>query len=134
RRTLYASINRAALNDYLATFDYVEPGVAVDRRPQTTVPHQSLFLMNHPLPLQCAERLGEEAAGRPPEAAVQTIQWMGQKIWGRALSDHEANAIARIAMPTSPASESDSPVSWTQADWVALVHALILAPEFLQLD
>jgi cytochrome c553 len=134
RRTLYASINRAALNDYLATFDYVEPGVAVDRRPQTTVPHQSLFLMNHPLPLQCSERLGEEAASRPREAAVQTIQWLGQKIWGRALSDQEADAIARIAMPSSPASESDSPASWTQGDWVALVHGLILAPEFLQLD
>jgi hypothetical protein len=65
---------------------------------------------------------------------VQTIQWLGQKIWGRALSDQEADAIARIAMPSSPASESDSPASWTQGDWVALVHGLILAPEFPQLD
>jgi hypothetical protein len=134
RRTLYASINRAALNDYLATFDYVEPGVAVDRRPQTTVPHQSLFLMNHPLPLQCAERLGEEAASRAPEAAVQTVQWLGRRIWGRPLSDQEAKAIARIVVPSSSASESGPAASWTQADWVALVHGLILAPEFLQLD
>jgi hypothetical protein len=134
RRTLYASINRAALNDYLATFDYVEPGVAVDRRPQTTVPHQSLFLMNHPLPLQCAERLGEEAASRPPEATVQTIQWLGRKIWGRALSDQEAKTIGQIAMPSSHLSEGEPAAPWTQADWVALVHGLILAPEFLQLD
>jgi hypothetical protein len=90
--------------------------------------------MNHPLPLQCAERLGEEAASRPPEATVQTIQWLGRKIWGRALSDQEAKTIGQIAMPSSHLSEGEPAAPWTQADWVALVHGLILAPEFLQLD
>jgi hypothetical protein len=65
---------------------------------------------------------------------VQTVQWLGQKIWGRALSDQEANAIARLAMPSSQAAEGEPTASWTQGDWAALVHGLILAPEFLQLD
>jgi hypothetical protein len=65
---------------------------------------------------------------------VQTVQWLGRRIWGRPLSDQEAKAIARIVVPSSSASESGPAASWTQADWVALVHGLILAPEFLQLD
>jgi hypothetical protein len=59
RRTLYLDINRAAMSDFLMTFDYVEPAVSVERRPATIVPHQSLFLMNHPLPLEVGKQLAD---------------------------------------------------------------------------
>ena len=63
RRTLYLPVNRAALHELFATFDYVDSGVSVGKRNSTVVPHQVLFLMNHPFVRQQANEL----ARRLPE-------------------------------------------------------------------
>ena len=62
RRTLYLPVNRAALHELFATFDYVDSGVSVGKRNSTVVPHQVLFLMNHPLVRQQANELSRRLA------------------------------------------------------------------------
>ena len=59
RRTIYLPINRAALEEFFATFDYVDSAVSLEKRPVTTVPHQALFLMNHRFALHAGWRLAK---------------------------------------------------------------------------
>ncbi len=48
RRSVYALIDRQDLPNLLRVFDFPSPDQSQDRRPETTVPQQSLFLMNSP--------------------------------------------------------------------------------------
>lgn len=62
RRTLYTSIDRQNVPGLLRTFDFPSPDVSSGSRNSTSVPGQSLFLMNHPIVLKSAQILGEKAA------------------------------------------------------------------------
>ena len=72
RRTLYGSVSRFQLDDYLQTFDFPDPNLSAERRYATNVPQQSLFFMNSPFARRQAERLvrrlAKEAGGK--EAAA----------------------------------------------------------------
>ncbi len=57
RRTLYGSVSRFQLDDYLQTFDFPDPNLSAERRYATNVPQQSLFFMNSPFARRQAERL-----------------------------------------------------------------------------
>ena len=57
RRTLYGSVSRFELDEYLQTFDFPNPNLSAERRYSTNVPQQSLFFMNSPFVQRQAERL-----------------------------------------------------------------------------
>ena len=67
RRTLYGSVSRFQLDDYLQTFDFPNPNLSAERRYTTNVPQQSLFFLNSPFVHRQAERLvrrlAKEAGG-----------------------------------------------------------------------
>lgn len=70
RRTIYSSVSRFQLHEFLQTFDFPNPSLSAERRYTTNVPAQSLYFMNSPFVRRQAEflvnRLAKEAA--PPEA------------------------------------------------------------------
>jgi hypothetical protein len=57
RRALYAVIDRRNPPELFTQFDFPNPGVPAGRRAVTTVPQQSLFLMNSPLVIEAARHL-----------------------------------------------------------------------------
>lgn len=59
RRSVYAFIDRQNLSGVFRTFDFANPDTHSPQRFRTTVPQQSLFLMNHESILQLAETLAE---------------------------------------------------------------------------
>lgn len=61
RRAIYTSIDRQRVPGLLRTFDFPSPDVSSGSRNSTSVPGQSLFLMNHPLILKSAQILGKES-------------------------------------------------------------------------
>jgi len=65
RRTLYSYIDRQQLPSLFRTFDFPSPDVSSGERTVTSVPGQTLFLMNHPLVLSAARKLGAEAKSKP---------------------------------------------------------------------
>ena len=71
RRTLYGSVSRFQVDDYLQTFDFPNPNLSAERRYSTNVPQQSLFFMNSPFVRRQAERLvrrlAKEAGGDEAE-------------------------------------------------------------------
>jgi hypothetical protein len=87
RRSLYGFIDRQNLPGLFRTFDLASPDTSTPQRHSTTVPQQSLFLMNSPFAIEQArafaaradvaglktdeekiERMYRLAYGRPPDA------------------------------------------------------------------
>ena len=59
RRAIYSAVRRNSLDPFLRVFDFPEPSTTVGRRDVTTVPAQSLTMLNSPLAQQASERLAE---------------------------------------------------------------------------
>ncbi|QDU10049.1 PSD1 and planctomycete cytochrome C domain-containing protein [Gimesia aquarii] len=81
RRTIYTFIDRQRVPGLLRTFDFPSPDVSTGTRNSTSVPGQSLFLMNHPFVLKSAQILGKEAqqAGNPKTGIKQLYQSILQR-------------------------------------------------------
>lgn len=63
RRTLYGFIDRQNLPGILRSFDFANPDTSVARRFQTTVPQQSLFMLNHGFVAESARAAARASAG-----------------------------------------------------------------------
>jgi hypothetical protein len=58
-RTVYLSIVRDGLPEMLTLFDFPDPSLIIGERATTTVPAQSLYLMNNPFVIRQAEALAD---------------------------------------------------------------------------
>ncbi len=122
RRTVYLTINRAALFDLLSTFDYFEPANHIEQRSVSTVPSQALFLLNHSLvheqANQFAQRLLETEPSNP---ARLTALWI--KLYGRPPTDSDlqlaSDFLDQATRPTTP-----------QEAWSSLCRTLIAGSMF----
>jgi hypothetical protein len=83
RRSIYTEIRRNATNPFLEVFDFPAPSTTRGERDVTTVPAQSLALMNSPFVIAQAEHWGrrnlsydtmfEQALGRKPSPAEKDM-------------------------------------------------------------
>ena len=143
RRTVYLPINRAALEEFFATFDYVDSAVSLEKRPVTTVPHQALFLMNHRLALHAGWRLAKRLeqyssdddqrlklayavcfARQPTEAELTAA---------KEFLSTQRTAILNSATTRTSSSEPNS-AEHSLAPWVSLCRSLLITNEFLYLE
>lgn len=124
RRTIYGTVSRYKLDEFLQLFDFPSPNQSAEKRYTTHVPLQRLFLMNSDFMQQQAERLGALVASAPTDDA--RITELYRRIFGRTPTPEElavgveflrtepmrqyeerraeANAPASPAPPASPAS------------------------------
>ena len=66
RRTVYAKISRHDLNAVLRLFDFPDANITSEKRTETTVPLQQLFVFNSPFVVESAKAAGRpRAEGRP---------------------------------------------------------------------
>lgn len=87
RRTVYSYINRAKLAAELLTFDFASPDAHLAQRYQTTIPQQSLYLMNNPFVVEQARAM----LTRPDIAEAKTPRQRITKLY-RLLYGHEASS------------------------------------------
>ncbi len=158
RRTLYGTVSRFQLDDYLQTFDFPDPNLSAERRYATNVPQQSLFFMNSPFVRRQAERLvrrlakeagGDETAGDGegadegvddgddelpahfPDAAMIRVAY--PLLYARDVSEAELEAgLAFLAERRASAKEPDG-LQERQASmraWTQYARALFSAAEF----
>ncbi len=96
RRTVYAAVERDKVLPQLQTFDVASPDETSSRRDITTVPTQSLFMMNSEFPMEMAagviERLGISASGSGDSDPAATIEKVYQHIFQRPPSAGELAA------------------------------------------
>ena len=76
RRTVYGTVSRFRLAEYLQVFDFPNPRITAEKRFTTNMPVQSLFLMNSDFLYRQAQRLVRRLSGQPidpePEATDTT--------------------------------------------------------------
>lgn len=114
RRTLYGLIDRQFLPSTLRMFDFANPDLHTPQRSETTVPQQSLFLMNHPLVLERVRTLAE-VARQDQDDPQQVIGTMFRRALQREPSEQErAEALAFVEAAAIP--EQPEPLL-TVADW-----------------
>ena len=149
RRTLYGQVDRQYFPSVLRMFDFANPDLHVPQRIETTVPQQALFFMNHPLVLERARILADQArVGVEPRAAIfELFRRTLQRDPGHdELSD--ALALVESAGFESPGSaeeeggtEASNPPNDAPAKrvpvldpWARLAQVLFCTNEFLFVD
>jgi hypothetical protein len=114
RRTVYARISRMELSPLLRLFDFPDPNLSSERRIETTLPQQSLFILNNPFMIGRARALAARASGSVPR--------MYGLVFGRAPSP------AELALATAFLSTPDP------SRFERLAHALLASNAFLFID
>lgn len=113
RRTLYALVDRQFLPSSFRVFDFANPDLHIAQRNETTIPQQSLFLMNHPFVVHQASQLVNDLdSEQDPGAAIETLF---QRVLRRPPSRQEREeALTLLAMGEVAAAEPTLP---TAQDW-----------------
>ncbi|WP_315857199.1 PSD1 and planctomycete cytochrome C domain-containing protein [Rhodopirellula halodulae] len=98
RRSLYAYVDRLELDPILRTFDFASPTASAASRPETTIPQQALFFMNHPFVAEqareLADRVADEVDGNDPDAAAITALY--RRVFSRDPSADEITMAKRF--------------------------------------
>jgi cytochrome c553 len=129
RRTVYGNIDRQDLPNLFRVFDIASPDSSTPRRPRTTIPQQSLFLMNSPFSIE----QGQSLAARGDVGPI-------------ADRDAKIAAIYRAALARMPTSEelsfaqrfvesaSADPAGAQLSPWEQLAQMLLMTNEFAYVD
>jgi hypothetical protein len=124
RRSLYLPIVRNAMYDLFVAFDYNDPSVHLEQRPQSVVATQALWLLNAPFVRQQSKALAAKvlaAGGADDEARVR---WLWQQVFQRDPHQRE------LALARDWLARGGEPLA-AVAD---LVHTLFAANEFVYVD
>ncbi|BDC51480.1 hypothetical protein F183_A37960 [Bryobacterales bacterium F-183] len=87
RRTVYGKISRYKPDEYLMLFDFPTPLISAEKRFQTTVPGQRLFLMNSDFMQIEAEELAKRVANEANNR--ERIKKAYRLVYGRDASEEE---------------------------------------------
>jgi mono/diheme cytochrome c family protein len=128
RRAVYEFIDRQDLPNFYRVFDIASPDQSSPRRPRTTVPQQSLFLMNSPFAIEQAQAL----AARPEVAKAvsddQKISSLYRLVLNRS-PDSDELAIGRQFIASAVPSNESKLSAWEQ-----YAQLLLLTNEVMYVD
>jgi len=123
RRSVYLEARRNFPTEFLRVFDQPKPSASVSRRSLTTVPAQSLALLNDPFVQQQAQRWGTRLA----ESSAQSIQQRLNEVYLNAVArPPDAPDVHRASKFLADSGGESSTVAWTD-----LAHAIFNQKEFI---
>ncbi len=133
RRSVYLRVKRSELLPLMTMFDAPEPTQSIGTRSVTTVPTQSLALMNSPFVRQQAEKLF--ARVRPdPDTPLETSIDLGYRIaFGRTPSATELSQM-RAFIEQQRVSLGDATTNSADKAMVDFCHVLLCLNEFVYID
>jgi len=109
RRTLYGLVDRRNLPEVYGQFDFANPDLTTGRRYETTVPQQSLFMMNNPLVVELARRLVNQPEFLALSGREARIKFLYERVYQREPTGVEIKLGAQFI------DESPAPEQITQA-------------------
>ncbi len=134
RRTLYGFVSRHELNPLLRLFDFPDPNVTAEQRPETTVPLQQLFVLNSEFMVQNARALAQRLqtmAGDDPARVRRAIEML----YSRPASEQEvAIAIEYLNRATIGRGSANQANSERLTRWERLAQAFLASNEFMYID
>ncbi len=131
RRSIYGFVNRDIIANLMSTFDTANPNACTARRPETTVPQQTLFALNSDFIQDRAARLATLTQQSGSAGEDQRIIDMVRRVLCRTPDNAEIQQARKFLTDSitdpSTANNPDRP-------WILLAHALLASNEFTFLD
>ena len=128
RRTVYAKISRHDLNYLLRLFDFPDANITSERRVETTVPQQQLFVLNSPFVIETSKALATRVQ-KEANSDSERIQRAFALAYGRPASAVEAQLFASFLNSTDA-----DPSANRLTRWERVAQILIGSNEFMYVD
>jgi hypothetical protein len=135
-RTVYLAIVRESLPEELALFDFPDPSVVTGERSTTTIPAQSLYLMNNGFVIRQSEATAERVLAAPG-TDDEKIHFAYKLCFARKPTEKETKAAIDFLKRYIDASTGTGTAGAERAKraaWSALCQALIASAEFSNLN
>lgn len=135
RRSVYGFVNRDVIANLMSTFDTANPNACTARRPETTVPQQTLFALNSDFIQDRAARVAAITKDMNLASDDERIIVMVRKTLCRNPTETEiAQAKAFMTEATASSTTETGATTDPERGWVLLAHALLASNEFTFLD
>ncbi len=135
RRSLYLKITRMEGPAFLETFDFPMPATTRGRRDTTTVPAQSLTLLNDPFVLEIAQHCAAHVLESEADSTSERIGELFRTVLRRSPSEAESARFASLADRLSTLHQpSGDPSTDELSLWQDLSHVLLNTKEFLYVE
>ena len=121
-RTVYLSVVRDGLPEILTLFDFPDPSLILGERATTTVPAQSLYLMNNPFVIQQAEAMADRLLADKGDDSSR-VKRAYQMCFARTPTATELKGAQQFLTEYSQKQQS-------RATWTAFCQALFATAEF----
>jgi hypothetical protein len=121
RRSLYVMTIRSDRANYRSLFDAADASAIVEKRVDSTVAPQALFLMNHPFVLDRAKQLTARVAREGGADDAAKIDWLYRTLFARQPDAGEVQIGKSLVAPGA-------------VGWQAYCHVLLCANEFMYVD
>jgi hypothetical protein len=122
RRTLYVMTIRSDRSNYRSLFDAPDAQVIAEKRIESTVAPQALFLLNSPFAVAQATALAERALKREGDD-TQRIKWLYEVLFTREPTQNDLKLAAKVISDPDRA-----------AAWARYCQVLLCANEFVYVD
>lgn len=120
-RSVYLPVIRNAPLESLALFDMASGSVVTGQRPQTTIPAQSLYLLNSPFVMKLSDLAAQRLLQDSPRDERQRIKLAYERIYNRPPTSSETQAgLDFVKRHPSP-----------ELGWAALCRAMWASHDFL---
>jgi mono/diheme cytochrome c family protein len=131
RRSVYARISRAKLNELLTLFDFADPSISSEQRNMTNVPLQRLFFLNSELISREAKLLAGRLVGRAGIGTENDAEGIRQAY--RLLYGREAT-VEEISLGLEFLAEQGKQGSTNVIAWQQYAQVLLSSNEFIFVD
>ena len=128
RRTLYLMTVRSDRSNYRSLFDAADPGSVAEKRIESTVAPQALFLLNHPTVLAQVEALASRVLKQPSADDRGRVRSLYQFLFGRDPQAKEFDIGLKFLADTQSAGVTE------QAAWEQYCQLLLCTNEFMYVD
>jgi hypothetical protein len=132
RRTMYLMTVRSERSNFRSLFDAADPAAIVEKRTESTVAPQALFLLNHPFVLEQTKALAQRVLAQPGERDEDRIQWAYQAVYGRPATEREV----KIGLDVLESGKDSAGVAGDGrlSAWDQYCQVLVCANEFMYVD
>ncbi len=136
RRTIYVQVRRSMPLSILEPFDHPVMAPNCEQRAQSTVPTQSLVLMNSQFAASAAEAMLKPLdveAGKDTDAR---IRWIFSRVFLREPTESELEGARQlVTVPANELPENEAAANEElAARWTALCHALLCSTRYVVIE
>jgi len=129
RRSLYLMTVRSDRNTYRAMFDAADPAAIVEKRNESTVAPQALFLLNHPFAVEQARALAGLTLKQASADDRGRIDWLYRRLYARPPTPPEVELGLSVVGQAGAKKDDELLAAWSQ-----YCQILLCANEFMYVD